>query len=248
MYPIEDLTVFFKPVHQSINRRESKAHPSSKAPFLSYSHTTRISSVRKTFSYCSPGHHSYKRDAIKLNPFFFFASHGQFYHHHLNQRQFQLSGGSRELQQHLRCFSGPGGMARRAGLLQEHRRHCGSGSLIGLVLMENCPALHLPMENPVPAPLFPILCVTKAAPLEITLQGMVLLQRGRSKEASAKGAARGDICTHQAGTRDKAGTGTETRLSKKMHGHSHHLVCILLPGQVPALGNCPLDLCLKPWQ
>lgn len=65
--------------------------------------------------------------------------------------------------------------------------------------MENChmnsPTLHLPTENPVPAPLFPILCVTIGAPLEIILKGMVLLQRGRSKEASEKGAARGEICT-----------------------------------------------------
>lgn len=67
--------------------------------------------------------------------------------------------------------------------------------------MENCPTLHVPTENPVPDPLFPILCVTIAAPLEIILTGMVLLQRGWSKAASEKGAARGEVCIYQAGTR-----------------------------------------------
>lgn len=64
----------------------------------------------------------------------------------------------------------------------------------------------LPMENPVPALLFPILCVTIVAPLEIILKGMVLLQRGQSKEASKKGAARGEISSP---SRDKAGTDTQ---------------------------------------
>ncbi|KAK4815288.1 hypothetical protein QYF61_026193 [Mycteria americana] len=50
----------------------------------------------------------------------------QFYHHRLNQKQFQLSGSSQGLQRDLRCFSGIGGMARRAILLQGHGRHHGN--------------------------------------------------------------------------------------------------------------------------
>lgn len=72
--------------------------------------------------------------------------------------------------------------------------------------MENChvniPTLHLPMENPVLAPLFPILCVATVAPPEIILKGMVLLQRAWSKKASEKGATRGGICTPQARKRE----------------------------------------------
>lgn len=67
----------------------------------------------------------------------------------------------------------------------------------------NSPTLHLPMENPILALLFPILSVATVAPLEIILKGMVLLQRGRSKKAAEKGAARGGICTHQAGRRQE---------------------------------------------
>lgn len=45
LYPIEDVSAFFKPAHQSTNRWKSEAHPLKTAPFLSYSCTTRMSSV-----------------------------------------------------------------------------------------------------------------------------------------------------------------------------------------------------------
>lgn len=59
----------------------------------------------------------------------------------------------------------------------------------------NSSTLHLPMENPVPAPLFPTLCVTITR--NDPQMGGFAAERW-SKEASEKGAARGEICTHQA--------------------------------------------------
>lgn len=128
------------------------------------------------------------------NSIFFCASCSQFYHYGLKPQT--VPG----VQWDLCYFSGTGGMAGE-DFLQDCSRHCG-WDLVG---MENChmdsPTRHLPMENPILAPLFPFLCVATVSPLEIILKGMVLLQGEWSKKASEKGAPRGGICTHQAGRR-----------------------------------------------
>ena len=125
----------------------------------------------------------------------------------------------------------------------------GLGAWWGLVLTANCwlnsPTLHLPTENPVSAPLSSIVYVTIAAPLEIILKFMVLLQRGMEEGGIwERGCKRGDL---HSPSRDKAGTVAETGLRIKMDGHSHHCICILDQRQVPTIGNCLLKLCLKPW-
>lgn len=119
----------------------------------------------------------------------------------------------------------------------------GLGAWGGLVLMENCrmnsPALHLPTENP----LFPVLWVTTAAPQKSSSEGWFCCWGDRVRRRLRKRLQeRRSALTQRGQGRDS----TETGLSVRMHGHSHHWVCILLPGQVPPLGNCLLSLCLKP--
>lgn len=80
--------------------------------------------------------------------------------------------------------------------------------------------------------------------LEMILKWVALLQSDGVRRHLRKGLQGGrSALTKQRWGRDRHKNG----LSIKMHGHSHHLVCILLPGQVPTLGNCLLNFCLKPW-
>lgn len=131
------------------------------------------------------------------NSIFFCASCSQFYHYGLKPET--VPG----VQWDLCNFSGTGGMAGE-DFLQDCSRHCG-WDLVG---MENChmdsPTRHLPMENPILAPLFPFLCVATVSPLEIILKGMVLLQGEWSKKASEKGLQEGgSALTKQGEGRDR---------------------------------------------
>lgn len=132
------------------------------------------------------------------NSIFFCASCRQFYHYGLKPEA--VPGVQWDL-----CLSGAGGMQEGRTSWKRAAGMVGVGAWWDLLRMENChrnsPTSHLPMENPIPAPLFSVLCVATVAPQEIILKGVALLQRGWSEKASEKGAARGGICPHQAGGR-----------------------------------------------